>query len=94
MAIFAHVVTQSKAAIAAAGDEFARYGYTLDRQWDFNGDWNIGRYFTYWKLRDFWVYNLNVPDMYMDKIRFFLFGGVTVWRSPEFIGKINIYDNF
>lgn len=94
MAIMAHVVTQSKAAIAAAGDEFARYGYTLDRQWDFNGDWNIGRYFTYWKLRDFWVYNLNVPDMYMDKIRFFLFGGVTVWRSPEFIGKINIYDNF
>lgn len=94
MAIMAHVVTQSKAAIASAGDEFARYGYTLDKIWEFDGDWNIGKYFTYWKLRDFWVYNLNVPDMYMDKIRFFLFGGVTVWRKPEFIGKINIYDNF
>lgn len=94
IAVIAHVVTQSKAAIAATGDEFARYGYTLDRQWDFNGNWNIGKYFTYWKLRDFWVYNLNVPDMYMDKIRFFLFGGVTVWRKPEYIGKINIYDNF
>ena len=94
MAVFAHVVTQSKSAIARAGDQFARYGYMLDGQWPFNGDWNIGKYFTYWKLKDFWVYNLNVPDMYMDKIRFFLFGGVTVWRSPEFIGKINIYDNF
>lgn len=94
MAVIAHVVTQSKAAIAAAGDEFARYGYMFDRQWAFNGNWNIGKYFTYWKLRDFWVYNLNVPDMYMDKIRFFLFGGVTVWRSPEYIGKIDIYDNF
>lgn len=94
MAVFAHVVTQSNHAIARAGDEFARYGYMYDGQWDFDGDWNIGKYFTYWKLRDFWVYNLNVPDMYMDKIRFFLFGGVTVWRSPEFIGKINIYDNF
>lgn len=94
MAMFAHIVTQSKSAISRAGDEFARYGYTYDGQWDFDGDWNVGKYFTYWKLRDFWVYNLNVPDMYMDKIRFFLFGGVTVWRSPEYIGKINIYDNF
>ena len=94
MAIFAHVVTQSKSAIASAGDEFARYGYALNRQWPFNGNWNIGKYFTYWKLSDFWVYNLNVPDMYMDKIRFFLFGGVTVWRRPEYIGKIDIYDNF
>lgn len=93
MALFANIVTQSKSAIASAGDEFLRYGYMLDRQWDFDGDWNVGKYFTYWKLKDFWVYNLNVPDMYMDKIRFFLFGGVTVWRKPEYIGKVSVYDN-
>lgn len=93
MAMFANIVTQSKSAIASAGDEFLRYGYMLDRQWDFNGNWNVGKYFTYWKLKDFWVYNLNVPDMYMDKIRFFLFGGVTVWRKPEYIGKVSVYDN-
>lgn len=94
MALFAQIQTQSKAAISAAGDEFARYGYSFEKQWNFNGNWNIGKYFTYWKLRDFWVSNLNVPDMYMDRLRFFLFGGVTVWRKPEFIGKINIYENF
>lgn len=94
MALFANIVTQPKSAIASAGDEFLRYGYMLDRQWDFNGDWNVGKYFTYWKLRDFWVSNLNVPDMYMDKLRFFLFGGVTVWRKPEYIGRVSIYDNF
>lgn len=93
MAMFANIVTQSKSAIASAGDEFLRYGYMLDRQWDFDGNWNVGKYFTYWKLKDFWVYNLNVPDMYMDKIRFFLFGGVTVWRKPEYIGKVSVYDN-
>lgn len=92
--LFAHIQTQSKAAISAAGDEFARYGYAYDKQWAFNGNWNIGKYFTYWKLRDFWVSNLNVPDLYMDRIRFFLFGGVTVWRKPEYIGNIDIYDNF
>lgn len=93
VAMIANIVTQSKSAIASAGDEFLRYGYMLDRQWDFDGNWNIGKFFTYWKLRDFWVYNLNVPDMYMDKIRFFLFGGVTVWRKPEYIGKVSVYDN-
>lgn len=93
MAMIAHVVTQTKSAIASAGDEFVRYGYMFDKYWDFDGNWNIGKYFTYWKLKDFWVSNLDVPDMYMDKIRFFLFGGVTVWRKPEYIGKINPYNN-
>lgn len=94
MALFAHVVTQSKGAIESAGDEFLRYGYMLGRYWEFNGNWNIGKYFTYWKLSDFWVTNLNVPDMYMDRLRFFLFGGVTVWRNPSDIGKHSIYENF
>ena len=92
--LFAHIVTQSKGAISSAGDEFARYGYMFDKYWNFDGNWNIGKYFTYWKLKDFWVSNLNVPDMYMDSLRFFLFGGVTIWRKPEDIGHINIYDNF
>lgn len=94
MALFSHVVTQSKAAIAAAGDEFLRYGYRLDMQWHFDGNWNVGKYFTYWKLRDFWVTNLNVPDMYMDKLRFFLYGGVTVWRDPADIGRRTVYENY
>lgn len=94
IALFAHIVTQSKSAISSAGDEMLRYGYHFDKQWDFNGNWNIGRYFTYWKLRDFWVSDLNVPDMYMDKLRFFLFGGVTVWRNPADIGKRTVYENY
>lgn len=94
MALFANVVTQNKSAISSAGDEFLRYGYMFDKQWSFNGNWNVGKYFTYWKLRDFWVSNLNVPDMYMDRLRFFLYGGVTIWRKPEDIGKHTVYENF
>lgn len=93
LAMIANVITQSKSAIEQAGDEFLRYGYYYNRQWDFDGDWNIGPYFTYWKLKDFWVRGLNVPDMYVDKLRFFLYGGVTVWRRPEDIGNVTIYDN-
>ena len=93
LGLFANVVTQNDGAIALAGDEMLRYGYMYNRAWEFNGNWNIGKKFTYWKLKDFWVSNLNVPDMYMDSLRFFLFGGVTVWRNPSDIGKTSIYDN-
>ena len=93
MGLFANIVTQTDAAISAAGDEMLRYGYMYNKQWLFDGNWNIGKHFTYWKLSDFWVRGLNVPDMYMDRLRFFLFGGVTVWRKPEDIGNVTIYDN-
>ena len=89
----ANLCTQGKAGIAFAGDEFLRYGYRYNRNYVFDGDWCIGEHFTYWKLSDFWVKGLNVPDLYMDKLRFFLFGGVTVWRSPEAIGHVSIYEN-
>lgn len=95
MGLFADIITQDPYSISYAGDEMLRYGYMFNRQWSFNGDWNNPKckYFTYWKLADFWVSNLSIPDMYVDKIRFFLYGGVTVWRDPSFIGNKGIYDN-
>lgn len=93
MGAFLDVVTQAPGAIKRAGDEFMRYGYALNRQWPFDGNWCPGKHFTYWKLSDFWVKGLDVPDLYMDKLRFFLFGGVTVWKRPEDIGHVSIYQN-
>lgn len=93
LALFSTVVTQDDYAIARAGDEFLRYGYMYNRQYEFDGNWCKMPRFTYWKLSDFWVRGLQVPDMYVDKIRFFLFGGVTVWKRPEDIGRYNIYEN-
>ena len=93
LGLFVNTVTESDWAIARAGDEFLRYGYNLNRYWEFDGNWNVGDRFTYWKLSDFWVKGLNIPDMYVDKIRFFLFGGVTVWSAPEYIGNTSIYEN-
>lgn len=92
MGLFVNIVTESDYAIQRAGDEFLRYGYYLDKQWAFDGNWLIGRYFTFWKLRDYWSSN-QIPDRFSDQLRFLLFGGVTVWRRPEDIGKVSIYDN-
>ncbi len=92
-ALFANIVTQSKAAIKQAGDEFLRYGYRLDQYWEFDGNWCVGKHFTYWKLKDYWVQSNDMQDYYQDAIRFFLMGGVTVWAKPEDIGAVSIYDN-
>lgn len=92
MGLFVNIVTESDYAIQRAGDEFLRYGYYLDKQWSFDGNWLIGKYFTFWKLRDYWSSN-QIPDRFSDQLRFLLFGGVTVWRRPEDIGKVSIYDN-
>jgi len=51
------------------------------------------KHFTYWKVKDMAVHSLTVPDAYMDAIRFALMGGCCVWRNPDDIGIISIYDN-
>lgn len=91
--IASNVITQPADAIARAGDEMLRFGYMVNRRWEFDGEWCQMKHFTYWKLSDFWVRDLSIPDLYADKLRFFLLGGVTVWRDPAKIGKVSIYDN-
>ena len=91
-ALFASIVTQSKSAIAQAGDEFLRYGYNCNRQWEFE-TWLIMPKFTYWQCEEIWIKGLSIADAYADEIRFFLMGGVTVWRNPEDIGNVSIYEN-
>lgn len=93
LAIYSNVITQDDYTIKRCGDDFLRYGYSLGAQIEFDGNWCVMPKFTYWRLTDFWVKGLQVPDLYVDKIRFFLFGGVTVWRKPEDIGNTSIYEN-
>ena len=92
MALFVSIVTESSFAIQRAGDEFLRYGYYLDKQWDFDGNWCVGKYFTFWQLRDYWSTN-QIPDRFADQLRFLLSGGITIWSSPDDIGRVSIYDN-
>lgn len=94
MAMFVNVMTQDKGAIAAAGDQFLRYGYALNRQWTIN-DFNVMRHFTYWKCSEVWCGSDDgdVIEDAQDKIKTILQNGTTVWRKPEEIGAVSIYDN-
>ena len=92
MGLWCNVVTEPDYAIGAAGDTMLKYGYTLNRWVEFDG-FNVMPRFSYWKASELSVEGLTIPDAYMDEIRFYLMGGVTVWSNPDFIGKTSIYDN-
>lgn len=93
LAVFANVVTQPAGAIAQAGDMFARYGYALNQQVDAS-KLNLMKNFTFWKASELWCVGSNgVPESAQENIKNAFIMGVTVWKNPEKIGQVSIYDN-
>lgn len=91
-AFIVNVKTEDPGAIAAAGDFFLRYGYALSgRQWRVTS-LNVMGHFTFWK---------GEPRFGADSINEVTRGilsaifreGTFVWRNPDDIGSISIYDN-
>ena len=89
-----NIRTQSKSAIAQAGDAMLRFGYALHRVWDMNDGFHYGKHFTFWKAEDIWINEGNgLAGNAVNIIGDILLKGVTVWRNADEIGKVNIYDN-
>lgn len=89
-----NVRTQNKAAIAQVGDSFLRFGYALHRNWDMSNGFHYGKHFTFWKAEDIWINDgSGVANIAIRTIGDILMKGVTVWRNPEEIGMVGIYDN-
>jgi len=87
------VRTQSRNAIRCAGDEFVRYGYSLNQIWHVKS-LTLMKHFTYWKAKDCWVYDkCQTNDSAQRGIAAIFEQGVTVWSNPEEIGMVNPYDN-
>lgn len=87
------VRTQGSDAIAQAASEFARYGYALNQIWH-PDDLCPMIYYTYWKARDCWVYDLKGSnDTAQTAIELIFKNGVTVWSNPDEIGKVDPYEN-
>lgn len=87
--------TMNESELNQTGDFFARYGYSLNQNWDIvNTGFNLMKNFTYWKATDVWVDDRrsanNTIQLSIVKI---LVDGVTVWSDPDKIGKVSIYDN-
>lgn len=89
-----NIRTQTKAAIAQAGDAFLRFGYALHRVWDMSNGFHYGKEFTFWKAEDIWINDgSGVANAATNVIGDILLKGVTVWRNPDKIGLVGIYDN-
>lgn len=92
-ALFAQVVTQRECDIMNAASAFARYGYSLMREFSMTR-MQVMRHFTYWKCAEVWCSgNGNALESAQGAIKDILIRGVTVWSKPEEIGRISIYDN-
>lgn len=89
-----NVRTQSKSAIAQVGDAMLRFGYALHRVWDMSNGFHYGTHFTFWKAEDIWINDgSGVANAATNAIGQILMKGVTVWRNPNEIGTIGIYNN-
>lgn len=92
-ALFAQVITQRECDIMNAASAFARYGYTLMREFSMER-MQVMRHFTYWKCAEVWCSgNGNALEGAQGAIKDILIRGVTVWSRPEEIGRVSIYDN-
>lgn len=88
-----NVITEDKSAIKQAASQFLRYGYKLNQDIDFE-TLNVMNHFSYWKASDIWITGIDTtPENAQDAIRSMFYNGVTVWRNPDEIGKVDIYGN-
>lgn len=90
--IFCKVKCVQRSALVAIGEYWLRYGYKINRFYDFQGDLKrllVMDKFTYWRLRECYIRTSTAPEAYRMAIRGILEKGVTVWRNPDDIGRID-----
>lgn len=82
--------------VRQVGDWFARYGYALEMMWDVTDQGGLCpmNHFCYWKCRDIWVDDRNSSNgAAIIMIKSMFQRGVTVWKNPDEVGRVRIYDN-
>lgn len=94
MMVQATVVTEAPGEIAFAGDHMLRFGYACDFAWQVT-DWCPCERFCFWRASDVWLAPTggNVAERYQRAIKDILIRGVTIWKRPEDIGAVSVYDN-
>lgn len=85
--------TQRDGEIAQAGSAFLRYGYSFNQQWNLQTLTPMP-HFSYWKCSDLWLVGGDgVIESAQRVIKEIFSRGVTIWKDPEEIGAVSIFDN-
>lgn len=82
----------SKAAMNNIGTFWLRYGYAMNR-WVSMSSLSLMSLFTYWKMAECYLERADMPETFKGTIRGIFEKGVTVWRDPSFIGRVNVRKN-
>ena len=91
--MFANVVTLPKGALEQVASQFKRFGYMLNQYVEIE-TFNVMSEFSYWKASDLWLLGTKgVPEAAQETIKAAIMNGVTVWRNPDHIGTVSVYDN-
>ena len=86
--IHLRAVTQAQGAIKQAGDTFLRYGYQLGAAWEVTSWVPAGARYCYWQSTDLWQKLDEVANVQAERLfESILAAGVTVWKSPEEVGR-------
>lgn len=91
--VFIDWMMPDQASIKAIGDFWLRYGYAINRFTRIPNDLMVMEKFTYWKMKETYIVEGNMPESFKQGIRGIMEKGVTVYRAPEYIGQIDLYDN-
>ena len=75
------------------GEYWLRYGYAVQRFSTIPQNLHCMSKFTYWKLSETYISAANMTEQHKQTIRGIMEKGVTVWRSPNDIGNVDIADN-
>ena len=73
---------------------WGRYGYAYNQYVNVGNDYNLGNFFTYWKLQDVYLTCAQADEGSKDVIRAVFEKGVTVWSDPAIIGTVDPLDNY
>lgn len=89
------VRTMPDSEVRQVGDWFARYGYALEQVWDVSESGLCPmKHFCYWKCRDAWVDDRRSSNNAVQQLVVAMLDrGVTMWKNPDEVGRVSIYDN-
>lgn len=93
MVIDCRVRFLSESAMRRIGDFWLRYGYLMNVWIKMPSTLTLMSEFTYWKLAECYLEKANIPESFKGTIRGIFEKGVTVWRSPQRIGTVNVRNN-
>lgn len=84
----------SESAMHSIGQFWCRYGYLMDCWINMPDTLSLMTEFTYWKLIECYLEKGDIPESFKGTVRGIFEKGVTVWRSPDRIGRTNVRKNW